>query len=208
MIVRRSFGGFTLLELLVAVAIFTVLGVLAYGGLRNVVNLDAGLRDASQRYERLEFALLVIEQDLRHAAPRSVRDELGEQVPALRAGLEGDVLSLTRHAPRLPGYDERAALARVRYRLDDGSLYRDVWAQLDRTPGTTFSTRRLLDDVAALELRFFADGDWNSFWPPAGTTARGPIGAVAGADPLPAGVAVEITFDSGAQVRRVVARSG
>ena len=79
--------GFTLLELLVAVAIFAVLGTLGYGGLRHVITLDSGLATAAARQAELGLALLVLEQDFREAAQRSVRDELGQAEPALRAGL-------------------------------------------------------------------------------------------------------------------------
>lgn len=197
---RRSNSGFTLLELLVALAIFAVMSVLAYGGLRHILSLDAGLRAASGRHQGLELALLVIEQDLREAVPRGVRDELGSAEPALRAGLDGDLLSLTRTVADVPLVTSGAALARVRYRLDDGALYRDVWNQLDRTPATAYRSRRLLEDIAALDIRFFGDDSWSEFWPRADS---GPA-----LDSLPRGIEVVIEFDDGRSVRRVVARAG
>ncbi len=197
---RRRTRGFTLLELLVALAIFAVLGVLAYGGLRQVISLDNGLRTALTRHQRLELAMLVLTEDLRQAVPRGVRDGLGESEPALHAGLDGELLSLTRAAPDLPGLRDGAALVRVRYRLVDGALYRDVWARLDRTPGTAFRSRRLLEGVDTLALRFFADAAWSEFWPRADAAAT--------ADILPRGVEVAIAFDDGGEVRRVLARAG
>lgn len=196
----RRARGFTLLELLVALAIFAVLGVLAYGGLRHVITLDSGLRTALARHERLELSMLVLTEDLRHAVPRSVRDALGEREPALHAGLDGELLTLTRAAPDLPGLRDGAALVRVRYRLVDGALYRDVWARLDRTPGTGFSSRRLLEGVDTLALRFFADAAWSEYWPRAAAAAT--------ADILPRGIEIAIDFGDGGEVRRVVARAG
>ena len=119
-------GGFTLVELLVALALFAVLSVLSYGGLRHVMNLDAGLANAVARHTDLELALLLIEQDLHATVARGVRDELGGSEPALRAGLDGDLVSLTRRTADLSMSTPGAALARVRYRLVGGVLYRDV----------------------------------------------------------------------------------
>lgn len=191
--------GFTLLELLVAVAVFAVLGTLGYGGLRHVVALDSGLATAAARQAELGLALLVLEQDFREAAQRSIRDELGQAEPALRAGLAGDLLSLTRHVADLPQTAAQAALARVRYRLVDGALYRDVWTALDRTPATAYRSRRLLDGVATLTLRFHAAETWSPFWPR--------TNAAPDSDQLPAGLEVVIEFAAGGSARRVVARS-
>ncbi|MEQ8661111.1 MAG: type II secretion system minor pseudopilin GspJ [Gammaproteobacteria bacterium] len=201
---RRAPGrrqhGFTLLELLLAIAIFAVLSVLAYGGLRHVITLDAGLRVASTRHAEVELALLLLEQDFREAVPRGVRDELGGTVPALRAGLDGDLLVLTRRVPDLPTITRGAALARIRYRLEDGALYRDVWAQLDRTPATAYQTRRLLSDVQNLVLRFHGTASWSELWPPASGATL--------ADLLPDGVEIVVEFAHGLSVRRVVVMAG
>ena len=197
---RTPQRGVTLIELLLAVAVFAVLSVLAYGGLQHVIALDAGLRAASSRHTDVEFALLLLEQDLREMVPRGVRDELGDPVPALRAGLAGDLLALTRRVPDLPTITHGAALARVRYRLEDGALYRDVWARLDRTPTTAVHTRRLLQGVTAIDVRFHANGSWSEFWPRADTGAA--------VDTVPAGAEISVQFDGGRAVRRVIIMAG
>ena len=133
----RRTAGFTLLELLVALAIFAVLSVLAYGGVRHLLSFEDGLAQSTRRFDRLQFAVVLLEQDLRNAVPRTVRDALGEREPALRAGLRGELLTLTRRAPALGTAAAGPGLRRVRYRLEHGDLYRDVWEQLDRDRKST-----------------------------------------------------------------------
>lgn len=190
--------GFTLLELLVALAIFAVLATLAYGGVRQLVRLDAGLADSSARQERLRYAVTLMEQDLSALVPRGVRDGLGEAEPALRAGLRGELLTFTRRVSNLGADDGQPALRRVRYRVQNHALYRDVWEVLDRTPDSGYHSQRLLRDVAALELRFFDAGAWLEFWPK-------DEGA---ADLLPGGVEFRLRFTDRRVLRRVIARPG
>ena len=192
--------GFTLLELLVAITIFAVLAVLSFGSVRNMLSFDTGLQSATRRYETLRYAVVIMEQDLGAVAPRSVRDALGASEPALRAGLKGELLTFTRRVPDVSHFEGGPALRRIRYRVQDGSLYRDVWDGLDRTPDTGLHTQRLLRDVKALKLRFFDGGGWVEFWPRDENAAS--------QEQLPQGVEFSIEFNNALSLRRVVARPG
>lgn len=79
----HSLKGFTLLELLVAIAIFAVLATLAYGGLRTVIDARTQTRAVSQRLAALQETFLFFDQDLAQASTRAVRDGFGDARPAL-----------------------------------------------------------------------------------------------------------------------------
>ena len=198
---RAKVRGFTLLELLVAIAIFAVLATLSYGSVRHMLSFDDGLKRATRRYEHLRYAVVMLEQDLTPVlAPRGVRDALGAAEPALRAGLKGELLTFTRRVSDAGHFDGGPALRRVRYRVQDGSLYRDVWEVLDRTPETRFHSQRLLRDVQALKLRFFDSGAWVEFWPRDDNAVSD--------QQLPRGVEFKLEFKDKQSLRRVLARPG
>ncbi len=198
----RSAGarGFTLLELLVAIAIVAVVAALAFGGLRQITGAADRLLPRYQDLQRWQFALSVIEQDVENAVPRGVRDELGTPQPALRGGIDGVLLEVTRRVPA--GIDGEASvrLRRVSYRLSDGALYRDLWPVLDRTQATAPRSRRLLDGLDRCSLRFLPqprDGaDWLPFWPRAA--------AAAAQDGLPRAVEIVLTGTDAREVRRLL----
>lgn len=185
--------GFTLLEMLVAVAIFALASALAYGGLDALMRARRQLDATQERLGQLQFALGLLERDVRGLVLRPVRDGYG----VTHAALEGqrDRVEVTRggyaNALDLP----RAELERVAWRLQDGVLQRRRYAVLDRTAGSTPADDDLLDEVDTFELRFLADaGREHSEWPPR-------EGAAAA---LPRAVEVRLTLPDLGDIRRVL----
>mgnify|MGYP003462655442 CR=1 FL=1 len=90
--IRRPHRGFALFELLVAMAIFSVLAALAYGGLSSVARTRGELEASGARLKALQLGVAQIGRQLRQAAVRPVRGSYGESLPALgpiRAGPSG-----------------------------------------------------------------------------------------------------------------------
>lgn len=192
--------GFTLLELLVAIAIFAISSWLSYGGLRQVLNgREALLPHLSQFTTRLR-AMSLISGDLENARPRVVRDALGgPQAALLSGGPSSALLELSRGDPARALLADLPAVYRVDYHLEGGRLERLVWPVLDRVQATRPQKQVLLTGVEKFSLRFF-DGrvgtQWSGFWPP---ESAGP-----GLERLPRGVEFTVQFKDGASVRRVV----
>lgn len=86
--------GFTLLELLVAVAIFALLGVGSYRLLASTI----ATREASKTHDmalvQLQRTFTIMNRDMAQAVGRSVRDQYGDAQPALL--LKNNTLELTR----------------------------------------------------------------------------------------------------------------
>lgn len=162
---NRSTRGFTLIEMLVAVAIFAVASALAYGGLSTLVSARAQIEAQNTRLGRLQFAVGLIERDLRSIADRPVRENHGGERPALDG--QSASFELTRFGAANSLGQVRAELERVGYRLDNGTLQRRRYAVLDRAPGSLPDDSDLLDEVERFEIRYRArDGRELRQWPP------------------------------------------
>ncbi|HEY9239167.1 MAG TPA: prepilin-type N-terminal cleavage/methylation domain-containing protein, partial [Burkholderiaceae bacterium] len=95
---RRMAAGFTLLELLVALAIFAVVAALAWGGLDAVARTQRGLERAGSALAQLQQAIGHFERDVRQTVPRPIRTESDQVEPALIGNADRLDLSLWRSA--------------------------------------------------------------------------------------------------------------
>ena len=70
--------GFTLLELLVALAVFAIMATAAYSGLRSVLFTRAAVEEQSRRLAAVQMAVYRLEQDVEQTLARGIRDEYGD----------------------------------------------------------------------------------------------------------------------------------
>lgn len=160
--------GFTLLELLVAITIFAVMSVMAYGGLNSVISNSESSKVALTRLQEVQQTMVNIERDFSQIAKRDIRDEFGSQRAYLITDDNSDLLiEFTRNGRRNPAGLLRSTMIRVAYRLENGELIRLYWPQLDRVQGMLPYENTLLSNVTSAELQFLdSDNEWHSQWPP------------------------------------------
>lgn len=114
--------GFTLLELVIAMAIFAVLGLASWRVFDGVVRAERSSASHEQYMRTLLRAVAVIERDVL-------------QVTVHPLVLEQGVLQLQRGNWRNPLDQPRSELQNVTYRLDQGTLWRESlgWNTLSRS---------------------------------------------------------------------------
>jgi general secretion pathway protein J len=197
----RRRNGFTLIEVLVALAVFGVLSVVAYMALGQTLSNADLLGERMARLEAIQRTIRYLDSDLMQAAPRPVRGLLGEGYePAIRSSFASEfALEVTHGGWTNPAGLPRGTLQRSAYRIEDGELLRYHWRVLDRTVNTEPIETVLLDGVESIVFRYLtADGEPSEQWPPTGVT--GPTGFRL----RPRAVEVVLTlFDEG-EIRRLV----
>jgi general secretion pathway protein J len=164
--------GFTLLEVLVAVVIFGIISLLAYGGYNQLIRQSEIVESSATRTRAIQSTVQRMAEDFEMLEPRPIREPLGETLePALRAGgtRVDTLLDLTRSGWTNPAGLSRSTLQRVTYRLMDNKLERAYWNALDRTLTTEPTSAVLLDRVRTASFRFMDQNQtWHDQWPPLG----------------------------------------
>jgi general secretion pathway protein J len=196
----RRTAGFTLIEVLVAVAIFGVLTTLSVMTISQTLSSIEFLSDRMDRLQAIQRTVRYLGGDLMQAVPRPVRDELGDGfLPAVRTDL-GSIfaLELTHGGWSNPAGLPRGTLQRSAYRLEDGELIRYHWTVLDRTFANEPIETVLLDDVESLLFRYLqANGEWIEQWPPLS------VQGAASYRLRPRAVEIVLTLQDEGEIRRV-----
>jgi general secretion pathway protein J len=193
----RSAGGFSLLEVLVATAIFSVVAVVAWSGIAALVSARETLAVQGDRLRAVQLAVGGLERDLAQAVARPARGPGGVQLPALA----GDTLGLeVSHVGFPTAMDPHGSRVRRNgWRLADAQLVRVRHPTLDRADfGPRGEPEVVLDGLGAFRLRYLDQrGEWSPVWPPR-------LGPDARLDALPRAVEFTLEVEGLGSVRRVV----
>jgi general secretion pathway protein J len=165
MIAMKPQRGFTLIEVLVAVALAAILAVMSFQAMQQALKSRERIKVHATRLQSLQYAMRTFAQDLTQVVPRPVREPVGSEFqPAVEGGQE---FLFTRGGWTNPVGNERSNLQRVRYVLRDGTLYREYWLVLDAMITSPVITRPLLTDVVAFKVRYMDSGrKLQDTWPP------------------------------------------
>lgn len=159
---RRRFpslaqGGLTLIELMVALSIFAVLGVLSYRALSLAGTSQAVLDESFRRWGALARSVGRVETELLEIAMPKV-DAAGPPLDVLRlAPGRADEIDFLR-------LDADLGVRRVGFRLREGRLEWVLWEGRE-TVGTP-QREVLLENVSGLRWHVVADGLDFDTWPP------------------------------------------
>lgn len=159
--------GFTLLELLIAIAIFALIASACYRLLQSVTLVEKSSIEVWDRTDEILRAKLVLEKDLLQMAIRPIMDESGQQLPALIARQNGKLLEFTRSGWRNFTEEGRSDLQRVSYELIENQLIRHYWSVLDRGVPVKPQTQILMSNIDNIRFRFRdSRKGWHDTWPP------------------------------------------
>lgn len=174
--------GLTLIELVVALAVFAILGTLTWRGTAQLVDGGAAVDRELERWREIGRALHVIESELLQVvAPAAAAGA----APPLRWTESGDHRELELLGLAGGGTPERIAFRHAGEQIE--------WRRRpDVHDDAATETDVLLGGVAALSLRFLADGRWSAEWPRPGTTTA-----------LPRAVELRLALTDHGQITRI-----
>lgn len=154
--------GFTLVEVMVALAIFALISAAGVLVLSQVVDARFVIRANGQRVAELQRTVSVLRSDLAQAVPRRTRGPTGRPAtaPVMAAQMPGDpVLSLVRAGWSNPDSEARPSLQRVEYRVEDGRLSRHAYPHLDGArPGPPQVLYRGVRDIQVTLIQGGSEG--------------------------------------------------
>jgi general secretion pathway protein J len=163
----HRYRGFTLLELLISLAIFAMIAAMAYGGLNQVLIARDQTDQQSTQLADIQRAFNFLERDIEQTVDRGIRDAYGEPQPALLGNIAGDyLLELTHTGWRNPANNPRSNLQRVAYTVREEQLIRAAWYMLDRAQDSKPFESELMSGVKTFEVRYMNKShEWVSSWP-------------------------------------------
>ena len=188
-------SGFTLLEVLIAVAIVALLAVLGYRALASLSDSESRLASEATRWRTLDLFFARLEGDMRAAVPRDARNGPAREpawVGVVDASGNGAV-AFSRAGPEFT-VDPGSAGQRLGYRFRAGSVQVLYWPGYDRPRDSAPTAYTLFSGVAQFRLSYLAaDNRWVETWP------------LGSEDDLPRAVRVAVTLASGEVIERWLA---
>ena len=152
---NKNEAGFTLVEMLIAMFIFSLISV------GSMAALTGGLRGKEQIAARMDAAAAndtaraLIKSDLDHLILYPARDPLGTPEQYQLAGGDDNLMAFTRTGRANPGaLEPRGDLQRVEYRLDGGIILRRALASANPGPDVPIIERALYGNVQSAQIEF------------------------------------------------------
>jgi len=187
--------GFTLIELMIALAILGLVAVFGYRALASLTDSEAQLSAEAQHWKELDALFARLEADMREALPRDVRTGAGTE-PAWLGDVDNSGNARLRFSRAGPEFSPEPGSAgqRIGYRLRDGAIEVLYWPRLDQ-PGTVApQPYALAGGIAAFRVGYLDSvGSWRERWPALGES------------PVPRAIRVGITLANGEQIERWLA---
>ena len=205
----RLSQGFTLLEVVIAIAIFAIIGLGSWQVLNQVITSKQQVEQRSVQLRQLQKAVWLIARDIRNIVDRPIRNEVEDIEPAISSLVTGFPLTLTRSGWNNPLMEPRSNLQRIAYRMepskDEGyQLVRIYWPVLDRAPNTEPRKQIILEQISHFEVQFIdQDGEPQFHWPVSNQGTQNQ--QVQQAPAIPVGILLRMETPSFGEIERLFA---
>jgi len=185
--------GFTLIELLTALLVLSLLALMSYRGLSEVLDSREHVSQETEKWQHVAAFLSRFQRDVELAAPRPVRF-----MNVIAPAWYGDATTSAGHLEfsRFASTAGVDAARRISYRLNDkNEIELWLWPGLDVAPDTVPARYPVLAGVKTFELQYLNQAlVWVSVWP-----------ASLSDPPVPRAVRLRIVLASDEEIVRIFA---
>lgn len=190
---RASDHGFTLVEVLISLFIFSLISVGAMMALQSTLDVRERSGGRIERLDDLIAARRIMAEDFAARIERSNRDGLGSMIDPGREVFKDDELTLVRRGRANPGGEfPRGDLWRIEYRVEDGALIRAFYPHENPARLDDPVDRILLRGVEAMHVR--------PEFPPGSSSAQRSLNMSIFSAPL---IVIELTHSDGTETEHV-----
>ena len=151
-------NGFTLIEIMVAVAIFALIVAIAFPALIQFLDIRERINNKNESLDALQKTFLFMSRDLSYAVNRVGKDEFGDELKTTLTVDDNSLIELT-SASQDFALDGASVPRRVKWLLEDAVLYRMQYPVMDPDSDTNAYKQGLLKEVDEVELTLFSIED-------------------------------------------------
>lgn len=188
----RGQKGFTLMEILIALFVFTIISMILTSALRSVIDAHAGAEKNAARLRELQMVVLLMSRDIEQTVNRPVLNTSAKEDEVFSGTPQGCTFTRTGYANPEAAV-ARSSLQRTGYVWRDDALWRVSWDVLDLAPDSRPRSRRLLGGVTAVRFEYLdKDKRFHKGWPINGDD-----------QPLPRAVRVVLTLKDWGQISQL-----
>lgn len=167
----NSSCGFTFIEMLLAMAIFALVGLASASLLSSVTESDAASQKAAERLAQIQRFYLMLDRDLAQISARQIRVDGEEPIKFPLVGFklmlesEEGGFSFVHNGWRNPGMVlPRSEIQVVAYRFREGKIERLFSLYPDAVTGSELKVQPLLDKITGFKVEFLKDETWQENW--------------------------------------------
>ena len=188
----KSARGFTLIEVMTALLVLSLLALMSYRGLGAVLDAREHVKQETDKWRRVAAFFARFERDVELAAPRPVRSANG--IAPAWLGAPAATASASLEFSRFASNEGVDTARRISYRLNENhEIELWLWPGLDTAPDARPARYPVLAGVKSFELQYLNPAlAWVDAWP-----------ASAADLPLPRAVRLRIVLASNEEIVRI-----
>lgn len=156
--------GFTLIEILIALAVFAILSAMTALSMSHAFNTRERVSQQIDRLSEIDFSITRMNRDANQITARPVRDEQMRLKPAFIG--QDNYMEFTRSGLTNPNaFEKRATLKRIAFLCNKNELVRRSFARLDSASAHAYEDKVLISHLKSCAFTYLTpQNQWSDQW--------------------------------------------